>query len=93
VIEVPYGKFVPDHVLAKECDAVRQFIREKMLNAKEPGTKGNSLDHAVYVTIKGQSFFDTPHLKGKPRGKRDMKSYTPWEIHPVISIGFAPKPK
>jgi hypothetical protein len=63
-----------------------------MLNGKEPGTRGNKLDHAVYVTIKGQLFFDAPHVKGEPRGKRDMKSYTPWELHPVYSIRFAPKP-
>jgi hypothetical protein len=63
----------------------------KLLNGKEPGKKGNRLDHPVYVTIKGQLFFDAPHLKGEPRGRRGMKSYTPWELHPVYSIKFAAK--
>jgi hypothetical protein len=92
VIEVPFPDFVSDPQLAHECGAVRQFIKEKLLNGKEPGTKGNKLNHAVYVTVKGQLFFDAPHLKGNPRGKRNMKSYTPWELHPVVSIKFAATP-
>lgn len=91
IIEVPYSEFVPNQKLAQQCGAVRQFIRVKLLNGKEPGKKGNRLDHPVYVTIKGQLFFDAPHLKGEPRGRRGMKSYTPWELHPVYSIKFAAK--
>ena len=92
IIEVPHAEFVSNKTLARQCDAVRQFIKERMLNGKEPGTRGNKLDHPVYVTIKGQLFFDAPHVKGEPRGKRNMKSYTPWELHPVYSIRFASKP-
>ena len=93
VIEVPYPDFVSDPALAQKCGKVRQFIRDKLLNGKEPGTTGNKLDHAAYVTIAGQLFFDLSHVKGLPRGRRGMKSYTPWEIHPVTAIKFAPKPK
>jgi hypothetical protein len=93
VVEVPYSEFVSDPSLAKQCGAVRQFIKDRLLNGKEPGTRGNMLDHPVYVTITGQLFFDLPHVKGSPRGKRRMKSYTPWEIHPITAIKFAPKPK
>jgi hypothetical protein len=32
-------------------------------------------------------------VKGNPRGKRGMKSYTPWEIHPITAIKFAPTRK
>ena len=92
VIEIPYSQFVSDKTLAKECDAARQFVRERLLNGNEPGQGGNKLQHAAYVTVKGQLFFDAPHLNGKPRGRRNMKSYTPWEIHPVISITFAKPP-
>jgi hypothetical protein len=92
VIEVPFSDFVSNQTLARQCGAVRTFIKEKILNGREPGTKGNKLSHAVYVKIKGQLFFDAPHVKGNPRGKRGMKSYTPWEINPVYSIKFATKP-
>jgi hypothetical protein len=92
VIEIPYSPFVPDSNLATICGSARQFIKTNLLNNKEPGARGNKLDHAVFVTIKGQLFFDAPHLKGNPRGRRGMKSYTPWEIHPVTSLEFARKP-
>jgi hypothetical protein len=93
VVEVPYPKFVSDPALAQKCGAVRQFIKDRLLKGQEPGTTGNKLDHPVYVTITGQLFFDLPHVKGSPRGKRGMKSYTPWEIHPITAIKFAPAPK
>lgn len=92
IIEVPYPDFVADPDLKTKCAEVRKFIREKLLNGNEPGTTGNKMQHEVYVTVTGQLFFDAPHLKGNPRGKRGMKSYTPWELHPVFSIKFAPKP-
>jgi hypothetical protein len=89
VTEVPYPEFVRDPKLAEQSNKVRQFIRVNLLQGKEPGRRGNKLEHAVYVSITGQLFFDLPHVKGNPRGKRGMKSYTPWEIHPITSIKFA----
>ncbi len=93
VIEVPLPQFIPDPTLSAECAKVREFIKSKLLAGKEPGTLGNKLVHPVYVTVTGQLFFDATHLKGNPRGKRNMKSYTPWELHPIISMKFASKPK
>jgi hypothetical protein len=93
VTEVPFPEFVRDSALAQKCEIVRRFIKDNLLRGREPGTRGNKLEHAVYVTITGQLFFDLPHVKGNPRGKRGMKSYTPWEIHPIIGISFAPVPK
>jgi len=91
IIEVPYPDFVNDPDLKTKCAEVRKFIRDNLLNGNEPGTTGNKMQHEVYVTVTGQLFFDATHLKGNPRGKRGMKSYTPWEIHPVFDIKFAPK--
>jgi hypothetical protein len=93
VIEVPLPKFISDPNLAAACAKVRELIKTKILAGKEPGTAGNKLSHPVYVTVTGQLFFDATHLKGNPRGKRGMKSYTPWELHPIISLSFAAKPK
>lgn len=93
IIEVALPEFVSDPVLARKCGEVREFIREKLLGGREPGTRGNILEHAAYVRITGQLFFDLPHVKGLPRGKRMMKSYTPWEIHPVTAMRFARIPK
>ena len=92
IIEVPYPDFVEDPYLKTKCAEVREFIRNRLLKGKEPGTTGNIMQHEVYVTVTGQLFFDATHLKGNPRGKKGMKSYTAWEIHPLFSIAFAPKP-
>jgi hypothetical protein len=97
IVEVSYPdpRFVKDPDLANSCAKVREFIRTNMLKGKEPGTAGNKILHPCHVIITGQLFFDAVHLgaskKGTYRGKQGMKSYTCWEIHPVISIKFAPK--
>jgi hypothetical protein len=92
IIEVPLAKFVSDPALRDKCGKVREFVRDNLLKGREPGTSGNKIGRAVYVTVTGQLFFDATHVKGSPRGKKGMKSYTPWELHPVISMKFAPKP-
>ena len=89
IVEVPLpeARFVKDEKLRAKCKVVREFIKEKFLRGKEPGA-GNVMEHKMYVEITGQLFFDAPHLNGIPRGKKGMKSYTCWEIHPVTAIKF-----
>lgn len=89
IVEVPNpdARFVSDEKLREKCKVVRDFIKEKFLKGKEPGA-GNIMEHKMYVEITGQLFFDASHLKGSPRGKKGMKSYTCWEIHPVTAIKF-----
>lgn len=93
VVEIPFPDFIDDPGLKAKCSQARQFVKSKLLRNQEPGTAGNKMTHPVYVTITGQLFFDATHLKGKPRGKRGMHSYTCWELHPVTSMAFAPKPQ
>lgn len=91
IVEIPYPEFVKDHQLKAKCKKARDFVKTKLLKGKEPGTSGNIMQHEVYVQITGQLYFDLPHVKGKPRGKRGMKSYTAWELHPVVDMRFAVK--
>jgi hypothetical protein len=93
IVEVPLPDFVQDKALHDSLVKVRQFIKHSLLKEKDPGTGGNVIKGA-YVYVTGQLFFDAPHMKdlGK-RGKKGMKSYTAWEIHPVVSMRFAPKKK
>jgi hypothetical protein len=93
VVEIPFPDFIEDADLKDKCSQARQFVKSKLLKNKEPGTAGNKMTHPVFVTITGQLFFDATHLKGNPRGKRGMHSYTCWELHPVTSMAFAPKPQ
>ena len=102
IVEVPWEGFVTDDSLHAWFANVRQFIRTRILKKnKNPSTGGNVIDSA-YVAVKGPLFFDAWHLKNdgttQKRGKKgnqstSMNSYTCWEIHPVVSMWFAKRPK
>lgn len=92
IVEIPFPDFISDPALKEKCSQAREFVKSRLLKNKEPGTTGSKMTHPVFVTITGQLFFDAVHLKGNPRGKRSMHSYTCWELHPVTAMAFAPKP-
>lgn len=92
IVEIPMGEFASNESLKNKFEASRKFVRDRLLKGNEPGTNGNKMQHEVYVTVTGQLFFDLIHSCGNPRGKKGMKSYSCWELHPVTDIAFAIKP-
>lgn len=93
IVEIPYEDFVSDPELSGQCKVARAFIRDRLLKGKEPSVGGNIMQREVYVKVTGQLFLDSAHKTAGSRGKKQMKSYTSWEIHPVTEIIFAKKPK
>jgi len=93
IVEVARPDSFQDPELRKQAQAVRDFIKTKLTANQEPGPSGNIMQHPVYVQVSGQLFYDDAHLKTdgtpEPRGKRDMKSNTLWELHPVFAFQFA----
>ena len=95
VVEVPN----PDPEYTKSADlrpmfeAVRTFIKTKLLAGKDPAQGGSVMQHPTYVTVTGALFYDDAHVGDQPRGKKGMKAATLWELHPVTAIAFAPTPK
>lgn len=83
---------IADPALRAKATAVREFVRTKLLNGKEPVGSGNVMQHQVFVRVTGQLFFDDAHVGDQPRGKRGMKAATLWEIHPITSLEFAATP-
>jgi hypothetical protein len=81
-----------DAALRTKAGGVRGFVRTKLLKGKEPSGTGNVMQHEVYVRVVGQLFFDDAHVGDPPRGKKGMHAATLWELHPIISMAFAPKP-
>ncbi len=71
---------------------MRQWVRDRLLKGREPGSSGNVMRHPPYVTVTGQLFYDDSHVGDPPRGKRGIKASTLWELHPVTAIGFAARP-
>lgn len=94
VVEVPKDEpeFVPHDNLRPHYKRVRDWIRTNLLKGKEPSKSGNVMNYVPYVRIEGQLFYDAAHVGDKPRGKKGMKCYTLWELHPVVDIDFAPEP-
>ena len=100
IVEIPYSEFAAANI-KDQCDNARAFVRDEILNGKNPSTAGSKMQSDVYVKVTGQLFYDAVHAKTMRnpdpskrtyRGKKGMHSYTAWEIHPVIKIEFA-KPK
>jgi hypothetical protein len=93
VVEATYPPFIHGNkALQDSCRKVRNFFDHNILNGlKKACFNSNS---APYVRITGQLFFDAHHMTTAPRGKQNcttkekMKSYTCWEIHPILTIGF-----
>jgi hypothetical protein len=95
IVEVPNPDpaFVKTTSLQPEFEAVRTFIKTKLLAGKEPSTKGSVMQHRVFVTVTGVLFYDDSHVGDPPRGKKGMLAATLWELHPVTAIAFAPAKK
>ncbi len=91
IVEVPTPetRFVADASLHAPLEAVRSLIRERMLQGREPSTRGSVLTHPACVEVAGQLFYDDAHVGDQPRGKRGMKAATLWELHPVTHIAFS----
>jgi len=91
IIEVPTPEteFVADASLHAPLEAVRSLIRERVLQGREPSTRGSVLTHPACVEVAGQLFYDDAHVGDQPRGKRGMKAATLWELHPVTHIAFS----
>jgi len=95
IVEVPNPDpaFTATADLRPKFQAVREFIKTKLLAGKEPASAGSVMQHQVYVTVTGILFYDDAHVDDAPRGKRGMKAATLWELHPVTAIAFAVKAK
>jgi len=95
IVELPNGEpeFTKSADLRPKFDAVREFIKTKLLAGKDPSSTGSVMKHPAYVTVTGVLFYDDSHVNDAPRGKKGMKAATLWELHPITGMTFAAKPK
>jgi len=98
VVEATFPPFIEGNkALQDSCRKVRDFFDHHILKGKKKACFGTDDVTAPYVKITGQLFFDAHHMTTLPRGKQNcitkekMKSYTCWEIHPIMAIGFIRK--
>jgi hypothetical protein len=95
IVEVSSGQYAT--TISDQVEGVRQWVIDNLL-AKKPPTIGSVhvMQHPVYVTVTGALFYDDAHVYladgSTQRGKKGLESKTLWELHPVTSMAFAPKP-
>ena len=98
VVEATFPPFITGNkALQDSCRKVRDFFDHYILKGRKKVCFGTDGAAAPYVKVTGQLFFDAFHMNTQPRGKNNcitkekMKSYTCWEIHPIMAIGFIKK--
>jgi len=96
IVEVPSGEFATS--IADKVEGVRQWVVDNLLNKADPKIGSiHVMQHPVFVTVTGALFYDDAHTfladGSTGRGKKGMESKTLWELHPVTSMAFAPKPQ
>jgi hypothetical protein len=95
IVEAPSGQYATS--IADQVEEVRQWVIDNLLGKTAPKIGSvHVMQHPVYVTVTGALFYDDAHVYlpdgSTGRGKKGMDSKTLWELHPLISIAFAPKP-
>ena len=96
IVEVPNpdSAFDAEPSLRPTFQTVRDFLKARTLQNQEPSRCGSVMTHPPYVRVTGQLFFDDSHVGAtQARGKKCMHAATLWELHPVVAVQFAPKPK
>jgi len=92
IIEIPSPNAVPEPLLKQKVTQARQFVRDNLLNGREPKAKGSRLQKPAFVRVTGQLFYDSAHAgQAKARGKQGMHAANLWELHPVTQIQFVSK--
>jgi hypothetical protein len=95
IVEVPSEQYAT--TISPQVKAVRDWVVLNLLHKTAPKIGSvHVMQNPVYVTVTGALFYDDDHVYKADhttgRGKKGMESKTLWEVHPVISIAFAPKP-
>ncbi len=95
IVEVPSGQYATG--IADRVEEVRQWVIDNLLGKTAPKIGSvHVMQHPVFVTVTGALFYDDGHVYlpdgSTGRGKQGMESKTLWELHPVVSMAFAPAP-
>jgi len=97
IVEIPQpdAQHVAGAALRPQLVSARRQLLAALKIKGAPSLRGNLIGKA-YMTATGALFFDAWHYPAcAKRGKQQAKlgaALTCWEIHPVISVAFAPRP-
>lgn len=93
IVEIPKpdADHISDAALRAELAKTRAALLKDLHLAGEPHASGNVIGSA-YMTVEGALFFDAPHYPNCGKRGVHAAASTCWEIHPITSVRFAPKP-
>jgi hypothetical protein len=89
-IPMPDASHVRNKALRGLLTRERGLIRNQLRLAREPGTV--HIDGRAYMEFVGALFFDGPHYPHCDARGSGTPAVTCWEVHPVISSRFVPRP-
>ncbi len=94
IVEIPDGdaEHVADAALRSQLASERQLIRQQLNLKGEPSKGGNVIGGRAYLEFTGALFFDGPHYPHCDARGEKAKAVTCWELHPVITARFVPRP-
>lgn len=94
IVEIPEPDpaHVSDAQLRAQLAAERTLVREQLHLIGEPSRSGNKINGRAYMEFTGALFFDGPHFPNCQSRGEGTPAVTCWEVHPVVSSQFAPRP-
>jgi hypothetical protein len=69
--------------------AVRTFIRQRLLQQREPSPRGAVMRRPLFVQLTGQVSVPDPSHRESSQGHSPRDATARWALHPVLDIQFA----
>ena len=72
----------------EQLQAVRTFIRQQLLQQREPSPRGSVMRRPVFVQLTGQVSVPDPSRRESSQGHGPRDATARWAMHPVLDIQF-----
>jgi hypothetical protein len=71
-----------------QLQAARTFIRQRLLQQREPSPRGSVMRRPVFVHLTGQVSVPDPSRRASSQGQDPRDAAVRWAMHPVLDIQF-----
>jgi hypothetical protein len=75
-----------------QLQTARAFIRQQLLQQKEPSPRGSVMQRPPFVQLTGHLSYPDASPAETARGKRSQDAAARWQIRPVLEVQFATPP-
>jgi hypothetical protein len=74
---------------SEQIQAVRTFIRQQLLQKREPSSRGSVMQRPVFVQLTGQLALPGVTATERSRGRNSQAAPAHWELRPTVDVQFA----